>query len=217
MAAIKNKHYRKFLDEGEITLITPADFDTAMENAKTGIYRKHSTIARALLVVLYYTGCRPAEALKVCAKDIDISDKSYLKVKLRTLKSGRPRTVYIPRKLPYVQELEDLAVRTYPDMLLFYPFISKSVKFYKNRKGELKQFNETSDRLRYHIAKWFSHVKGGAICPYFLRHNRFSSLAMEGATMQDIQLIKGAKDLNSVTPYLHLSTKKAREIGRKIR
>lgn len=217
MAKIKNKHYRKFLDEGEIDLVTPADFDAAIEAASTGIYGKHRDISRALLVTLYYTGCRPAEALKVCGKDIDTSDHTFLKVKLKTLKMGRPRTVYIPRKLPYVADLEALALRTYPDMLLFYPFISKSVKLYKTRNGEVKTFTETSTRLRYYFRKWFAHLPGGAVSPYFLRHNRFSSLALEGAAPQDIQLLKGAKDLSSVSPYLHMSTKKARDIGRKIR
>lgn len=217
MPTIKNKHYRKFLDEGEITLITAGDFDAAIEAASSGIYRKYRDLARSLLIVLYYTGCRPAEALKVCAKDIDTSDHIFLKVKLKTLKMGRPRTVYIPRKLPYVNELEDLSLRTYPDMLLFYPFISKSVRTYKLRTGEVKTFIETSDRLRYFFKKWFASLPNGAISPYFLRHNRFSSLAIEGAAPQDIQLLKGAKDLSSVSPYLHMSTQKAREIGKKIK
>ena len=217
MPKIRNKQYRKFLDEGEINLITPAEFEQALDNASTGIYHRYRAIARSLLIVLYYTGCRPAEALKVCSKDIDTTDKTYLKVKLRTLKMGRPRTVYIPRRLPYVEELEKLALSTYPDLLLFHPFISKHVKTYTTKRGEIKTFSETSDKLRYHFKKWFGHLPAGYISPYFLRHNRFSSLAIEGAAPQDIQLIKGAKDLGSVSPYLHLSTKKAREIGRKIR
>lgn len=200
---IKNKHYRKFLDQGIIDPIEEEELLKALKNIKG----RNTKEGRALVIVLYYTGCRPAEALQIKAKDIT-KTKYYVVVSLKGVKKGLPRMVYLPYKKPLVQELYNYASGLLSDMFIFWHFTGSIQK--KNNNIE------TTNKLRYYFTKWFSPVREGGISPYFLRHNRFSKLAMAGVSMEDLKYLKGAKDIKSIGYYTHLSTKAAKKIAKKI-
>lgn len=209
---IKNVNYRRFLDHSIIELITPFQIEQALNNVK-GRYR---TEGRALLCLLYLTGCRPVEALELRAKDVTKLD-SYVIVELKTFKRGVSRKVYLASRLKLVKEIYNYAVRLFPDMYMFHHFKGKYVRKVIKPNGEVVERVETSDKLRYHFKKWFNGVVPDSIPPYYLRHNRFSQLAEAGATDRELQQLKGAKDLNSVQPYLHLSSRSAKELSKKIK
>lgn len=214
MKKITNEQYRKFLDTGIIDPITETELRQALKN----ITGRHQREGRALLITLYYTGARPNEILDLKAKDITTDKKyNYLQIKIKGSKGGLPRTIYLRYKKPEVKELYNYAKGCFPEMLLFYHYRGHYERLRKTRKGEIKRTAETSDKLRYHLKKWFSGVIEGSITPYFLRHNRFSQLAKEGATMQQIRMMKGSKSTESVMPYLHLSAAEAKEIAKRIK
>jgi len=208
---VKNKHYRQFLDSGNIETLSEEDIIKALDNIKGN----HVKEARSLLITLYYTGARPVEVLNLKAKDIG-KDKSYILVKMITAKRGMTRIVYLPYRKGLVKELYKYARGCYPDMLMFYHFRSKHVRFRKIR-GEIKKYESITDSLRWHFKKWFNGVTDDPIPPYFLRHNRFTKLAEAGATAEEIRLIKGAKKMDSVTPYLHYSSATGKKIARKMK
>lgn len=210
MQRITNKNYREFLDHGIIKTIGPEEIEQAINNTKG----KHKTQATALILILYYTGCRPNEALKLRSTDIK-KEGTHLIIQLPASKNGLPRQAHLPLKLPHTNDILELAKKTHPEILLFHMYQNRYVRNTHNKKGEAKQYIETGDKLRYHFAQWFKGIID--ISPYYLRHNRFSKLAEQDATAEEIRLLKGAKSLNSVTPYLHLSSKAAKKIGRKIR
>jgi len=209
MAKISNVNYEKFLKEGVITTLSELDIIKAMNNIK-GRYDKE---ARALVATLYYTGGRPVEVLDVKAKDVT-RESHYIIIRLRGAKGGLPRPIYLSIRNAYVKEIYDLAKSLFGEIYLFYHYRGKYSRHTVNKKGEPQNYIEISYKLRYHFKRWFDNVIEGGINPYYLRHNRFSKLAEKGATMEQIRLIKGAKSFNSITPYIHLSTRGAKQISK---
>lgn len=217
MGKIKNQNYRKFLDHGEIETLGRGDLTSALKNVGKGRHdSNHLREARALLITLYFTGARPAEVLEIRAKDVQHED-SYVTIKVVGKKGGLTRKIYLPFKDKYAREVYDYATGVFNDMLLFYHFRSAYQRTTKGEDGEIHKRVDTTDKLRYWVKKWFTGVVPGSITPYFLRHNRFSKLAERGVDINDIRVLKGAKRVDSVIPYVHLSTKKAKDLARHIK
>lgn len=207
---IKNKHYRRFLDEGIIEVLSEDDIKTVLENLKT----KHMREARSLIIALYYTGARPNEILRLRARHIKRKGRHVI-LQVKGSKRGLPRSVYLSRKKELVMELLDFAESVYPERYLFYHFRGRYVRK-KKVKGQIVERVEYGAKLRKHFYKWFSVLPKGTIPPYFLRHNRFSSLAQKGATMEEMRMLKGSKTFASVEPYLHMSEATAKKLAKRI-
>lgn len=208
---VKNKLYREFLDNGLIQTIPEAEFNN-MLNGVNGKHGKSIKEARALCIALYYTGARPVQILRQTGRDYT-REKNFLIVKCKPAKKGMPSTIYLNINKPMVKELSEYALGVYPDLLLFRTYANKYTRLYISKKKEVKEIISNSDKLRYYFKKWF---KTKDIVPYFLRHNRFSRLAENGATMEQLRMMKGARSFNSVTPYLHLSTDTAKSVSKHI-
>lgn len=211
MTQIKNKLYRKFLDDGEIEIIKEEHIKLVLDSIKT----KYKLEARALVICLYYTGGRPNEVLRLKGKDVKREGR-YIVVQIAGSKRGLARPIFLPFKLPLVKEFYKYVEGNMPDKFLFFNFIGnyKRTRFLKD--GRRSERIEITDKLRYHISNWFSSLPFGTITTYYLRHNRFSKLAMAGVRLEDIRMFKGSRTLESVIPYVHMSTEKARQIGRRI-
>jgi len=208
---ITNKNYREFLDNGIITILTQEDIEKALSNV-TGKYAEEQ---KAFIIMSYFTGARPNEILRLTSKDVTRKN-NYIIVKVPGSKRGLARPIYIPFKHKLVKIMYQYAIKLLPDMYLFFNLRGAYTRRVINKKGEIKEYSEITNKLRYYFKKWFDNVIEGGISPYYLRHNRFSKLMEAGATAEEVRLLKGAKSYNSVTPYLHMSTKSARNIGRKI-
>lgn len=205
---ILNERYRAFLDRGEIQTLTEQEIQGVLSNI-SGEWRR---AARCLVCTLYYTGCRPSEALELTAKDHEVQGV-YLVIRIPGKKKGLTRPVYLNLSLPLVGEIKDYALVHHPDYYIYHAFKGAYVRYWTNKKGERKTRVETSDKFRYHFRKW----SDGVLTPYFMRHSRFSKLAEAGATPEEIRQIKGARTLSSVTPYLHLTSTTGKKMARKIR
>jgi integrase len=209
MSLINNLNYRRFLDDGLINVIDERLLESALSNI-SGKFRDQS---RALLILLYYTGARPCELLDVRADDVT-KDKSYVIIQVRGAKRGLPRPIHLRFSNKLVREAYNYARALPAGMFLFHKYRGGYERHHKTKKGEIRVYIERSDRMRYHVRKWFDGVIKGSIPPYYLRHNRFSKLSMKGITIEDIRFLKGSKTLESVTPYLHLSSATAKKIAR---
>lgn len=205
MATIKNKSYRQFIDDGMIVLLNEDHIVKALNN----IHHKNLKEARSLLICMYATGARPNEVLKIKSSFVR-KEPGKIYIKLPPSKNGLWREVPISiKKMPMIKEFADFALALPPEMYLFYNFIGQYKRTYKNKKGEIKEYNVTTDKLRYHVYKWFENVIDNSISPYFLRHNRFSKMMAKGASLEQVRQWKGAKSINSVYPYVHLSKEMA--------
>jgi integrase len=214
---IKNPNYKKFMDKGSIIIIEPIHLEKALNNV-TGIYNKYVDEGRALLITLYYTGARPGEVLALRRDDFS-KDGGYLVIQMPTLKHGRTRLIYLNKHFKFMAELWRFVERHMFGMYIFFHYKSKHTRRHKCTKngietGEIREYTTTTDALRYHFKKWFTEdIIEDSIPPYYLRHNRFSKLMMRGASTEEIKQLKGARDIKSVEPYLHLSTKTARKLA----
>lgn len=209
---IKNKHYNLFLEKGLIEPLEEKELKQILDNIK----HKSTLEARALLIVLYYTGARPCEVLEVKAKDIE-KKGSYVTVFIKGDKKGSlPRTIHLPYRRVYVKEMYIFASSIFYDRYLFYNFRSRTLRKYKDKTGNIREYIQTCDKVYYWVKKWSECLSRGAIVPYFLRHNRFSKLMLKGATDAEVRQIKGARSLNSVLPYVHLSTAKSKKLAGKM-
>lgn len=209
---IKNENYRQFLDEGIIDLVTESQIMQALKNI-TGRYTREG---RALLIALYYTGARPNEILRLKGKDFG-RDKSYMTVKVKGSKKGLARTLYFPYKLPLIKELYHYARSLFEEQFIFYHYKSSYIRTVKHKDGTTSQREDTTDKLRYHLQKWFKGVIEGSITPYFLRHNRFSQLSQAGADREEIRMLKGSRSTESVSYYIHMSSKSAKDVAKRIK
>jgi integrase len=208
---LKNSLYLKFKKEGDIKIITDIEISKACANIKG----KNAGQGRALLWLFYYTGARPAELSKVQAQDIT-AQPGYILAKIRGAKRGLTRTIYLKVSRPGVKEILKYADNLIPGMYIFKDYFGAYRREYVNKKtGGIKEIIEVSDKFRYHFKKWFKGVVD--IPPYYLRHNRFSQLIANGVNSEEIRILKGGKTLQSVAPYLHLSSLTAKKTARYIR
>jgi integrase len=214
MPKITNQGYRKFLDGGLIDLITEDQLKAGLKRIQ-GIRGQYKVQAEALTIGLYYTGARPAEVLSMKGKDVTKKD-THIVCSLKGMKRGRSREIYLKASNPLIKRLYDYAICVPPEMYLFWAFRGKHVRQHTTKKGEVHQYTELSNKVRYWFGQWFDGIIEGGLTPYVLRHSRFSSLSAKGVTPQDIMLLKGARDMKSVTPYLHLDVKKAKDLAKKI-
>lgn len=209
---IKNKRYRDFLAGKFIQTIGIEEMEQVMQN----IGGKNKQGGRALVTILYYTGARPTEVLNLKGENIKKAGDSIL-IHFETLKHGKPRTLSLPLDKPYIEQTWEYIQKVYPKLYLFRNFRSeykREVKL-KDRKdsegniieGEVKEYPEVAAKLRYYFEKWFVGLE---VCPYLLRHNRFSIMSERGASNEDIKEFKGAKSIQSVDPYVHLSKRRAK-------
>jgi integrase len=211
MPTINNPRYREFLDKNTIKTIGPEEFINMLKQIK----HKNPKQARTLCTILYYTGCRPSEALKLTAGMIKKDGPRWLLINTPATKNGLPRPITIKYALPAIKEIWDYSKGLPENMYLFPQFRShkKRTTNYKNSKGESKskEYDETASKVYYYFNKWFG------LMPYFFRHNRFSKMMEEGATSDDVKFIKGAKSMESVTPYQHMSARTSKNISKYIK
>jgi integrase len=209
---IKNPNYRRFIDTGLIEVIDQDKLTKALDKID-GIHGNYIQEARALVILLYFTGCRPIEALKI--KGVDFAkNESYLTIQIPQSKRGKVRTVFLSGHYTLVKELFDFSKKNFPEAFMFFHFRGQYKRMVTTKSGEVKERIDITQKLNYHFKKWFSDVMPGSIPPYFLRHNAFSKMALSGSSTADIQYIKGSRSIESVTPYIHMSVKKAKDIAR---
>lgn len=208
---VKNKNYREFLDTGQIKPIEAQHIDLALRNIKGRDVKQK----RILLLLLYLTGGRPSEVLNITAKDIT-KDKRYIKIFVKGTKKALSRYIYVPSNNKHALELLNYSLSLFPDIYLLYALRGAYTrKCYSKKRGNYTRI-EISNKLRYYFKSWFRGVIEDGITPYYLRHNFFSKLAMKDVSLEDIRMLKGGKSMNSVVAYIHMSSKKAKSIAKKI-
>lgn len=231
MPKTNNQDYNKFLKENEIELIDQDQLQEWLDKMTTAHLPRKCSLeqARALLIMIYYTGARPSEIVEVCGKDI--VQKKYkrqrvFEIKLITLKRGTVRHIPIPVN-KQTRFLYDYAQKQHPEQFIFYAFrkntkikvkwsIKKPILIKENGKiiQDTHIENKQKEYLRRgHTLNRYTKMWTGKLA-YFFRHHRFSYMADKGASDNDIQFVKGAKSPNSVAPYKHMSIQRKEKLAK---
>lgn len=145
---------------------------------------------KVYLTLLYYTGARPSELLKLRKNNI-IFEEDSIKIQIPTLKRGVGRIVYLEKKDR--NELEN---------------VENYVKSLENDDEMLFKILKNGWNVRDFIYK----VTENKLTPYFFRHNRFTKLAIKGVSPFILKYLKGSKTVASVETYVHVSGLEAKKI-----
>lgn len=214
MPKIKNQKYVNYLNRIPTKAIIKDEF---IELIKSINYPTNPKEARIFCIILWATGARPNEVVRLRREDFTKED-SFVCVSLPGSKGSFPRRLYLPGGNVLVKEVSAYANlcldNLFPTLLKasHRPYIQKkdkqgSVKRYFGKGGN--GYNVLTKRLNYYFKKWFD------LPPYIFRHNRLI-IAAETLNLTQLKELKGAKTEASVYPYLGLTIKKAREMGREL-
>ncbi len=147
---------------------------------------------KIIITLLYFTGARPSEISMLKWSDIKLKEEK-ISITLYTLKlrAMKQRTIWIP-----LNEITEVLIKEK----------MKHVDDELVLKG-LKQHN-----IRYRVYR----MTKNEICPYFLRHNFYSKLAVQGIPITILKEHKGSATIDSVEPYLHVSSEEMVKLANKI-
>ena len=172
------------------------EFDRKIElqEVEAMINRAKQPSHKFLIALLYLTGARPAEIIELKRRDFEIVAND-LRVSLRTKKGGRPRVLPFDLDSPFVRELILPYLEQLPEAeSLALPF-----------------------RTTPHVRQIVYETSGNTLCPYAFRHSRLTRLAEDHATVPQLMMWKGSKNMSSVADYLFLDPSHLNEFKRKIK
>jgi site-specific recombinase XerD len=146
---------------------------------------------RAILVLLYATGVRRAEAALIKVADID---SQRMVIHIRQGKGARDRDVPLTPKL-----LEEL--RSY------WRWKKPRIYLFPSTSGHRGVEQPISDKTVWHACRAAATRAGieKKIHPHTLRHSFATHLLESGTDLRTIQLLMGHERLEHTTVYLHLS------------
>ena len=146
--------------------------------------------ARAILMLLYSTGVRRSELVRLRLEDID---SKRMVVHIRQGKGGKDRDVPLCAKL--LETLREYWKVKKPKTWLFPAGIAR-------RGGDHLSAKEV-----WHICSEAARHAGlnKRVAPHMLRHSFATKLLENGADLPTIQILMGHADLEATSIYLHLS------------
>lgn len=229
MALIKNPYYKAFLDGYLLEQIPRSELTKVLD----GIEHEHRAQARVLVIIAWASGARPNEYLRLTAEMMN-KTKEFVEFKMPSSKGSSARVISLPCFLravdggelvpdPFTAEVFNYVRGLFPTQYLFWFFRSKAqrhgvTKTYRTKSGELvskkfeKDYLDLGSKLRYYFPKWFEQLFPEGIPPYYLRHNRATTL-LETAGREATIMNQGWKSELTLKKYTHKTKQMRRQIG----
>lgn len=146
---------------------------------------------KAILVLSWLTGGRPAEIMALRKKDI-IFEEHRLIVKISTKKLGKKGKFMIRNRTLNI------------NLDMSHDYIQILKRFVERKKHEDKPIFDISRRTFYNIINRIGYdALNVSICPYNFRHSRMTLLAEKGASKEQLKRFKGSRTDKSVNAYVH--------------
>lgn len=177
-------------------LITESQIDRLLNAPDTD--KPHGLRDKALLEVMYATGLRVTEAVKLQLGDIDLN-KGWIRTigkgdKQRIVPLGGEAVYWIER---YVQESRPLLLK---DKMCDELFVSQK------RVGISRQ-------LAWMIVKEYAEMAGiTALSPHGLRHAFATHLVNHGADLRVVQTLLGHADISTTQIYTHVANQRLKSV-----
>jgi integrase len=234
MPKIVNENYKSFLEGHLFECFTRDHLDAVLANIKDLYSKRNKSVrdytraARALMICLWLSGARPAEALGLTSGDVIRMPGSKVSIYFKTLKRGKPRTIILPSNDKFVKEFTDYATSFgVESFYLFHMFRTtyvrtNIVKKWKRTnkatgmvetvtKAYEKPYSIESGKLYYYFKRWVGPVFD--VYPYYLRHSRLTKIAEDGS-IEDVRQFKGAKTYDSCLRYMQSTEKQKIKVGK---
>lgn len=177
-------------------LISENQIDRILDAPDTGT--PHGLRDKALLEVMYATGLRVTEAVKLQLGDIDL-DKGLIRTvgkgnKQRIVPLGGEAVYWIER---YLQEARPLLLK---EKMCDELFVSQK------RVGITRQ-------LAWMIVKEYAEIAGiTALSPHGLRHAFATHLVNHGADLRVVQTLLGHADISTTEIYTHVANQRLKAV-----
>lgn len=170
-------------------VLSPEEVETLIEAAPNIRYR-------TILVLLYSTGLRRAEASQLKIADID---SSRMVIHVHEGKNSRDRELPLTPKLLEVLRTYWRACKTKP----------KTYLFPARQPSPTGEEQPTSDKTIWHACRETARRAGltKRFGPHTLRHTFATHLVENGTDLPTIQLLMGHQKIQDTTVYLHLSSR----------
>ena len=171
------------------TLITEAQIDALL--AAPDVETPHGLRDKALLEVMYATGLRVTEAVKLTLSDIDLHRGSIRTIgkgdKLRLVPLGQEAVYWVER---YCNESRPVLLKNK---------ICDEVFVSQKRSGISRQ-------LAWMIVKEYAEAVGiASLSPHGLRHAFATHLVNHGVDLRSVQMMLGHSDINTTQIYTHVA------------
>ncbi|RLI09932.1 hypothetical protein DRO42_02920 [Candidatus Bathyarchaeota archaeon] len=166
-------------------LVLPEEFEALMRTAK------HPRV-KALIAVLYESGCRKGEILGLRIRDL-VFGEAYAEIRIKG-KTGE-RTIPLVYSVPYLRAW----LQVHPDRAPLNPLFATVIN------GEIREMNPSSPNF---ILKELSQKAGlvRIIHPHMLRHTRLTELARSGLGEYQLKSFAGwTPDSRMAARYIHLA------------
>lgn len=212
------KHFKR----GRIEIISPQEFYQKLGDMKAPYHLEK--LLKEFFMLLFWTGRRPVELLELKRDDVRITMlkskdgvwKQYLAIDVDTKKGGKPVEIFLVMdQIPGLKDFWERISGAPPDFQYFWLLQTKKGQevTWKTRDGEKRSkfYEEKCKNVYYWSVKFFG------VPPYFFRHNRFSTMKIDGASFDDIKTFKGAKTMSSVEPYISPDEETLRELGSRLK
>ncbi|MDI2090573.1 site-specific tyrosine recombinase XerD [Commensalibacter oyaizuii] len=180
----------KYLTESEVDLLLNA-CDILDDD-------RRALVARAALEILYSSGLRISELLKI-RKDSVQPDTKILRI---YGKGGRERLIPI----------SDSAVKS-AITLKQYDHHLKSIFLFPGRNPDQHLTRQGFDKILYQVALQ-ADLDPKRISPHVLRHSFASHMLARGADLRSLQMMLGHADISTTQIYTHVQTEQLHEIVR---
>jgi integrase/recombinase XerC len=200
--------------------ISPADSEQALQGIQ-GAIKSNAWIShlldlrdRAILEVLYATGVRVGELVRLRIRDINLEEKTVRirgkGKKERMVLLGEPAIealeAYLANRTRFIETLPTTSVQ---------PFPSKDTEkdpLFLNYKGEPLTDQSVRSILKKYVQR---SALSKQITPHSLRHTFATHLLDSGADLRAIQELLGHESLSTTQKYMHVSMSKLMEVYNK--
>lgn len=137
--------------------------DSIIDNIILNIKGHHVREGRALLILLYLTGCHATEALKLKGSNFSKVNNYWLSINFMYDGKNKARIVKLRLKDKFVSDLASYAFGCFSNMYLFYNYQSHY---------ERKNKTEIGSKLNHYIKKWFEACSINEVSLRDLKQNR---------------------------------------------
>lgn len=166
-------------------------------------YSVHSPRNHLIIYILYCTGIRVSELIKIQIADIDFNSR-FLKV---MGKGGKERMVPLPYVLidviqKYLDSYHKEFVATHRKTLYLFPVMYRGTIAHITRQTVLRALKNL----------WHKVGINKTISPHQLRHSFASHLLKNGANLRQLQTLLGHERISSTQIYAHVDMTNARNV-----
>lgn len=223
MPKTNDKNYLDFLAGKTFVTVPRKTFAEKLEHVRYVNKTDANKPARIACILLWMTGARPNEVLRLKAGDFTRT-AAHLIVQMPGSKGGNPRPIRLPISDKLVIEIDDFVRDKYPEWVVFWQIQSRSVKngttrsfksknpegkeVWKSKRYE-KKYPDVAAKFAKSFRLWFD------MPVYYLRHNRFT-VAAEKLSINDLRDLKGAKTEVSLMKYMHHTEKAGKRIAKEL-